>query len=204
MLLSPSWKMRFLQGLAPANAIGHRNTKKFTKAMTHEAAVDTKMNYLNEDHNLILVADNKKQVVLLHNLKNLGGTTINPTNKVAALFGMGPDAQVIALDVNVAITTQSKCTQPAADIIAAAAIGTNYLRALRAPMRGDTNFNGLSMFTPAPFLQKAILEAMTPCPFKSPKPPSQPTRSMSKSMRTTTVSLQETSRPTATCSSCGV
>ncbi len=64
--------MHFLQGLAPANAIGDCNTKKFTEAMTHDAAVDTKMKYLNEDHNLILVADNKKQVVLLHNIKTWG------------------------------------------------------------------------------------------------------------------------------------
>ena len=166
MPLSPSWKMHFLQGLAPANAIGNRNTKKFTKAMIHDAAVDTEMKYLNKNHNLILVADNKKQVVIIHNLKNLGGTTISPTNKVAALFGLGPNAQVVALDINAAIATQSKRTQPAADIIAAAAIGTNSLRALRAPTVGDTNFNGLSMFTPAPFLRKAILKAMTSCPFE--------------------------------------
>ena len=166
MPLSPSWKTHFLQGLAAVNAIGDRNTKKFTKAMTHDTAVDTKMKYLNEDHNLILVADNKKQVVLLHIIKNLGGTTINPTNKVATLFGLGPDAQVVALDVGAAITTQSKQIQPAADIIAAAAIGTGSLCTLQAPTRGDTNFNGLSMFTPAPFLRKAILEAMTSCPFE--------------------------------------
>jgi hypothetical protein len=146
--------------------IGECNARKFTEAMTHDAAVDTKMKYLNEDHNLILIADNKKQVVLLHNLKNLGGRTINPTNKVAALFGMGPEAQVIALDVDANIDSQSKRTQPAADIITEAAIGTDSLRALRAPTRGNTNFNGLSMFAPAPFLRKAILEAMTPCPFK--------------------------------------
>ena len=152
MPLFPSWKMHFQQGLASASAIGDCNTNKFTKAMTHDTAVDTKMKYLNKDHNLILVADNKKQVILLHDIKNLGGTTINPTNKVAALFGLGPNAQVVALYVNANITTQSKCTQPAADIIAAAAIGIDSLRALRAPTRRDTNFNGLSMFTPAPFL----------------------------------------------------
>jgi len=166
MPLSPSWKTHFLQGLAAANAIGDRNAGKFTEAMTHDAAVDTKMKYLNEDNNLILVADNKKQVVLLHNIKNLGGTTLNPTNKVAALIGMGPDAQAVALDVDVAITSQSKRTQTAIDIIAAAAIGTDTLRDLRAPTRGDPNFLGLNMFTPAPFLRKAILEAMSPCPFE--------------------------------------
>ncbi len=116
MPLSPCWKTHFLQGLAPLNAIGNRNARKFTKATTQDATVDTKMKYLNKDNNLILVADNKKQVVLLHNLKNLGGTTINPTNKVAALFGMGSDAQVVNLDVNAAIAPQSKRTLPVADI----------------------------------------------------------------------------------------
>ena len=144
--------MHFLQGLAAANVIGNYNARKFTKAMIYNAAVDAKMKYLNEDHNLILVADNKKQVVLLRNLKNWGGTTINPTDKVVALFGLGPNAQVVALDVDAAIATQSKHTQPAAAIIATAAIDTDSLRALRAPARGDTNFNGLSMFTPSPIL----------------------------------------------------
>ncbi len=73
MPLSPSWKTHFLQGLAAAKAIGDRNAGKFTKAMTHDAAMDTKMKYLNEDNKLILITDNKRQVVLLHNIKNLGG-----------------------------------------------------------------------------------------------------------------------------------
>ena len=130
MPLSPCWKMHFLRGLTAANVIGDRNVAKFTEAMTHDAAIDTKMKYLNEDNNLILVTDNKKQVVFLHNIKNLGGTTINPTNKVAALIGMGPDAQVVALDVNVAIAPQIKRIQPANVIIEAATFGTDPLRAL--------------------------------------------------------------------------
>jgi hypothetical protein len=166
MPLSPSWKIHFLQGLAPLNAISNRNVKKYSEAMTHDAAMDTKMKYLSKDHNFILIADKKKQVTILHNLKNYGGTIIQPTNKVAALFGIGPDAQTNALDVNVAVSTQSKRTQSTANIIAAANIGTDSLRALWAPTRGDVNYNGISMFTPAPFLQNVILEAMTPCPFE--------------------------------------
>jgi hypothetical protein len=63
-----------------------------------------------------------------------------------ALIEMGPDAQVAALDVDAAIASQSKRTQPAADIITEAAIGTDSLRALQAPLHVNTNFNGLSMF----------------------------------------------------------
>jgi hypothetical protein len=130
MLLSPSWKMRFLQGLAPLNAIGDRSVKKYLEAMTHDTAVDTKMKYLSTDHNFILIADNKKQVTILHNLKNYGRMMLQPTNKVAALFGISPDAQVVALNASTAIATQSKHTQSAANIIAAANTGTDSLRVL--------------------------------------------------------------------------
>ncbi len=152
MPLSPSWKMHFLQGLALLNAIDGCNVKKYSEAMTHDAAVDTKMKYLREDHNFILIANNKKQVTILHNLKNYGGTMLQPTNKVAALFGIGPDAQVVALNASTAIATQSKCNQSTAGIIATANTGTDSLRALRTPTHGNVNYKGISMFTPAPFL----------------------------------------------------
>jgi hypothetical protein len=78
---------------------------------------------------------------------------------------MGPKAQVITLAASAAIATQSKCTQSPVDIIATANVGTTFLHALQAPIRGNINFNGIIMFTPAPFLRNAILEAMTSCPF---------------------------------------
>ena len=77
------------------NAIGYRNVKKYSEAMTHDAVVDTKMKYLSKEHNFILIADNKKQVTILHNLKNYGGTILQPTNKVAALFGIGPAPKLL-------------------------------------------------------------------------------------------------------------
>ena len=82
MLLSPSWKMHFLQCLTSLNAIGNRNVSKYTKAMTHNATMDSNMKYINEDHNLIIIADHKKQVIILHNLKIYGGTVLQPDNKL--------------------------------------------------------------------------------------------------------------------------
>ena len=72
------------------NAIGDRNARKFTKAMTHDAAVDTKMKYLNKDNNLILVADNKKHVVLLPNLKKSGRNDHQPHEQSGSPFWDGP------------------------------------------------------------------------------------------------------------------
>jgi hypothetical protein len=164
MPLSPSWKQHFLQGLEPLNTIGNNNVANFTKAMAHNAAMDTKMTYLSEEHNLILVADNKKQVVILCNLKNYSGTILQPVNKVVALLGLGPNAHVVALDAATAIAAQNKYTQSMADIITAD-IAT--LRNFCPPnRRGKTNYNGLAMFIPTPFIRKAILEAVTPCPYE--------------------------------------
>ncbi len=81
MPLSPSWKMHFLLGLAPLNVIGNRNMKKYLEAMTHDTAVDTKMKYLSEDHNFILIPNNKKQVTILHNPKTTAEQCSNPPTK---------------------------------------------------------------------------------------------------------------------------
>jgi hypothetical protein len=200
MPLSPSWKMHFLQGLTPLIAIRDRNVSKYTKAMTYNAAMDTKMKYLNKDHNLILVADHKKQVIILHNLKNYGGTILQPNNKVAALLGLGPNAHVVALNASTAVTAQSKRTQSVADIIAAATIGTDTLRALRAPTRGETNYHCITMFTLAPFICKAILKAMTPCPFELIQAMATAHTALSRSTRAPTDLTPHPTTPTATTS----
>jgi hypothetical protein len=64
---------------------------------------------------------------------------------------MGNKAQVVALDASAAIATQSKLTQSAANIIAAANTGTDSLQALQAPTCSNFNYKGISIFTPAPF-----------------------------------------------------
>ena len=74
--------------------------------------------------------DNKKQVVILHSLKNYDGTILQHINKVAALLGLGPDAHVVALDTTMAIAAQNKHTQSTADIIAT---DIDTLRPLRPP-----------------------------------------------------------------------
>jgi hypothetical protein len=81
MPLSPSWKTHFLQGLALLNRISNRNMTRYSEAMIHNATVDSKMKYLSKDHNLILLANNKKIVTILHNLKNYGKQSSNLPTK---------------------------------------------------------------------------------------------------------------------------
>ena len=86
MPLSPSWKTHVLQGLAAANAIGDRNAGKFTEAMTHDAAIETKMKYLYEDNNLILVEDiidtGRTMKALLNTLAKLEPKSVTVAGRV--------------------------------------------------------------------------------------------------------------------------
>ncbi len=164
MPLSLSWKMHFLTSLDPLSAFGDRHVVKYTEVMDIQANVNTKMKYLNNDHNLILVTTTNKQVTLLHNLKNYGSTFFNPVNKVAALIGMGLEAAVIKLDTGTTTTGLCACTPTIAEIFAFQT--TNALRALPPPNENRlVNFKGLKMVVPNLFLCNAVLEAMTSCPF---------------------------------------
>jgi hypothetical protein len=162
--LSPSWKMHFLTGLDPLNMLCNCNVVKYTKAMEIQVNVDTKMKYLNNDNNLILIANKNKQATVLHNLKNYGGSFFNPVNKLAALIGIGPEAAVVKLDAGTATT--GLCARMLTFTNIFAYQTTNALCALPTPNEnGPTNFEDLQMFVPAPFLQNAVLEAITSCPF---------------------------------------
>jgi hypothetical protein len=88
--------------------------------MEIQANLDTKMKYLNKDHNLILVANKNEQVTMLHNLKNYGSSFFNPIdiNKVAALISMGPKVAVIKLNAGTATTGLCARMLNFADILA--------------------------------------------------------------------------------------
>ncbi len=73
MPLSPSWKTHFLKGLAPLNTIGDHNMTRYSEAMTHNAAMDSKIKYLTMGHNFILLTNNQRKVNILHNIKNFSG-----------------------------------------------------------------------------------------------------------------------------------
>ena len=136
----------------PLNAIGNNNVANFTYAMAHDAAVDTKMKYLSKEHSLTLVADNKKQVVILHSLKKYGGTILQPVDKVAALLGLGPDAHVVALDTTTAIAAQNKHTQSTAGIITT---DIDTLRTLRPPPTAVANQTTTALPCSSPHLSSA-------------------------------------------------
>ncbi len=151
MPLSPTWKTHFLTGLGLLNRLSSRNIIKCTEVMEIQANVDTKMKYLTNDQNLILFTNKNKQVTVLQNLKNYGGSFFNPVDKVAALIGMGHKAAVIKLDTGTATTSLCVCMLNFVDIFTCQT--TIALRAFPTPNEnGLINFKGLRKFIPTLFL----------------------------------------------------
>ena len=60
----------------------------FTNVLSGDAKEDIKMATYNAD-SVALGADAEEKIVLIHSMRNLGGSLRRPKNKIAALFGMG-------------------------------------------------------------------------------------------------------------------
>ncbi len=86
MTFHASWNTLF-NSLATANKSGNWKVASSTGAMDFEASLNAKMTSLNQPYGLLLVADNKKEVIILHNPHNFGGTLLRPR---IALSGRDP------------------------------------------------------------------------------------------------------------------
>jgi hypothetical protein len=75
MPLQNSWKAHFIL-LIMVNKLGNRNIPGFTSTMDFESSLNQKMMTLNQTNSFLLVADNKREIVLLHNPTNFGGTLL--------------------------------------------------------------------------------------------------------------------------------
>ena len=75
------------------------------------------MTALNEPNGFLLAANNKKEIVLLHNPKNFGGTLLCPTNKIVCLLGIGHNATPIIIDATRALQPLQVVVPPLAKIL---------------------------------------------------------------------------------------
>ena len=155
MIFHNSWTAYFLS-ITAVNESGDRNIPGFTGAMDFESSADEKMTALNEPNGFILVANHKKEIVLLHNPNNFGGTLLRPTHKIGCLLGVGHNATPVILDATVAIQPLQVVVPQLAEIVACSSIDD--LRALPQPAaNGVVNLEAINSFFPAPFLRNAIL-----------------------------------------------
>ena len=130
MIFHNSWKDHFLL-LTAVNESGDQNIPGFTGVMNFKSSAEEKMTALNEPNGFLLSANHKKEIVLLHNPKNLGGTLLRPTNRIGCLLGISHNAMPVIINETAALQPLQVVVPPLTKIVDCSLI--NELRALPQP-----------------------------------------------------------------------
>ncbi len=178
MHLHASWKALFAS-ITAVNEAGDRNVAGFTGAMDLEVSLGEKMTKLVQPFGLLLAANNKKGIAILHHPHNFGGTLLRPSNKVGCLVGVGPSAVPVVLDHDGALSSIAANVLPIAAIADCATVDD--LAALpTAPANVDGDFVAAGggdptrmTMAPPPMESKAAIAANVGTP--ATMPPSQAT-----------------------------
>ncbi len=118
---------------------------------------------LNKPLSFLLVANDSKEVTIIHQPHNFGGTLLCSTDKVGCLVGTGPNATPVVLNHWSALKFVKAIVTSITDI--KACLTVDALAALVTPATdGLINLEGLGSFFPAPFLRNAILLADSSSP----------------------------------------
>ncbi len=164
MTFQASWKALF-NLLTTVNKSSNRNIAGFTGAMDFEAKLDIKMMQLNKPYSFLLVANSMKEITILHNLHNFGGTLFRSTNKVGCLIGTGPTSIPVIVVHQAALHSIQEIVPSIKDINNCPTV--DELASIPIPSANGgslVNLKALRSFFPAPFLCNAILATNLPSP----------------------------------------
>ncbi len=124
------------------NEAGNRSVAGFTGAMDLKASLEVKMTKLVQPFGLLLAANNKKEIAIIHHPHNFGGTLLCPSNKVGCLVGVGPSAVPIMLNHDGALCSIAATIPPIMAIVGCATV--DVLAALPPPP-ADVDGNGAAI-----------------------------------------------------------
>jgi hypothetical protein len=130
MQLQASWKALFTS-ITMVSEAGNRNVASFTGAIDLEASLEVKMTKLVQPFGLLLAANNKKEIAIIHHPNLFGGTLLRPSNKVGCLVGVGPSANPVVLNHNGALRSIAATVPPILAIVRCATV--DELAALSPP-----------------------------------------------------------------------
>jgi hypothetical protein len=152
-----SWKALFYL-ITMVNKSGDQNVTSFTGAMDFEASLKEKITRFDQPCGFLLAANKKKEVSILHQPHNFGGTLLRPTNKVGCLTGIGPSAVPVIVDHIAALGSTQAITPPSRTSWAAPR-PTASQPSPPPPADGGSlvNLKALLCFIPTPFFHNAIL-----------------------------------------------
>ncbi len=147
------------------------------------------------------MANSTREVTILHNPYNFVRTLLCPTDKVGCLVGKGPSVFPVIVNHQAALCSIQVTFPPAGDITNCLRI--NNLAALLTPTPtccSLSNLEGLSSFSPAPFLSMQSLQRTQPPPLPSYLQAERLKRSTSASTAGTRVLTRGLSMLTLNCS----
>ncbi len=121
--------------------------------------MSTLLKSFNDANLFILIADNQKEVVIVHPPMNFGGQLYRPEDKIGCLLGLGKKATGVILDHKAATKPTTIRTLPIEDT--KGCDGKMDLAALPIVTidgEGLANFEGVQAFIPAPYIPQDILD----------------------------------------------
>ncbi len=172
--------------------------------MDFNANLELKIARLNQAYNFLLMANSTREVTILHNPYNFGGTLLCPTDKVGCLIGKGPSAFPVIVNHQAALHSILVTVPPSGDITNCLTV--NNLAAL--PTSTTTHRGFLILKASAPF---SLPPSFAMQSSRRTWPPPSPSylqagwlkRSTSASTAGTRVSTRELSMLTSNCSPFG-
>ena len=154
--LSTSWKQHFAS--LPENDDGDRNMMAFSVALAAGQTSSEKLKQLvDEIESIILVANEKNEITIIHSISNLGGTRSRPENKIVGLVGTGARATCVLLAWEKAVDDCNLITPTFDDIENCEEAGLIDLEVTANP--GVVTYPGSNSFIPAPWVRGVILES---------------------------------------------
>ena len=152
MNLHPSWKAYFEN--LESNETRNKQTSALSTATTPSATTTTNnlIRALTDDEDVVimLVIAITKKIKLIHSVKNLGGSRLNPNNKIVGLDGFSNSAIPILIDED-SLTSKVEMRAPAFDRLKAVS-SINDLSRLHPPSAGQKNFHHAPFVLLPPFI----------------------------------------------------
>jgi len=109
---------------------------------------------------VILAADANNKIIILLSPKNFGGTRSRPDNKVGCMLGLGAHATYVLIDSRTALA-DCQIVVPAVTDLSDCESAQDVTNIPAPEENGLADFEGSSIFIPAPVLQNAILRSGT-------------------------------------------
>jgi hypothetical protein len=156
-MAAQSWHNFFISRIG--NNTGNKDASVYSTMWDQATANNAKLALLNNDTNTTLFAvGTNNKIIIVHSVKNLGGTILNPANCYGPLIGNGRIATAVVVNkasllshVNIAIPRYESII---------ACLSKAEIEALPRPnQRAAHTFHGLTSFLLAPWLLEAISEA---------------------------------------------